>query len=411
MTAHALLDDLRHNWRLYASMPIVAAGIGYVTKLIAVRMMFAPRSFVGIRPWLGWQGIIPAKAPVMAGIIYDTLTSRLLSPQEVFRRLDPSRVVDELERPLLSAVEEITAEVASSYRPGLWESLPAAIRRRVVERVQEEAPAQVNLMMREIQENIENVFDLRDMMVTNLTRDTELLNRIFRQAGRGEFRFIERSGIYFGFAIGLLQAVAWASTHSVWIMPLFGGFIGWFSDWLALKMVFRPREPTRYLRLFTWQGLFLKRRKEVAAEYGALLAEEVLTARNIFEAALRGPLSDRLFAVVQRHVQEMIDAQAGAAKPLVVLAVGSERYLQMKKDIAARFIERMPAALRHVEGYADEAMDIRNTLVSKLQDLTAEEFEGVLRPVFEQDEWKLIAVGAVLGVLVGELQVFLMLHL
>lgn len=42
--------------------------------------------------------------------------------------------------------------------------------------------------------------------------------------------------------------------------------------------------------------------------------------------------------------------------------------------------------------------------------MTTEQFEGVLRPVFQQDEWKLIAVGAVIGFLVGELQVFLMLH-
>jgi hypothetical protein len=45
-----------------------------------------------------------------------------------------------------------------------------------------------------------------------------------------------------------------------------------------------------------------------------------------------------------------------------------------------------------------------------MQEMTTEEFEGVLRPVFEQDEWKLIAIGAVLGFLVGELQVYMMLH-
>jgi len=97
--------------------------------------------------------------------------------------------------------------------------------------------------------------------------------------------------------------------------------------------------------------------------------------------------------------------QAGLAQPLVVLAVESESYQQMKKDIAGKLIERLPATLTHVEKYADDAMDVRNTLVSKMQEMTTEEFEGVLRPVFEQDEWKLIASGAVLGFLVGEHQV------
>ncbi|TPS15715.1 DUF445 domain-containing protein, partial [Acinetobacter baumannii] len=37
------------------------------------------------------------------------------------------------------------------------------------------------------------------------------------------------------------------------------------------------------------------------------------------------------------------------------------------------------------------------------------EFEGMLRPAFKEDEWALIAVGAVLGFVVGELQIQFML--
>jgi uncharacterized membrane protein YheB (UPF0754 family) len=404
-----ILADLQQHWMLYCAMPLIAAVIGFITKILAIRMMFHPLKFVGIPPYLGWQGIIPGKAGIMAGIMCDTLTRRLIQPREVFGKLNPRRVAAEIEQPLLNTVEEITREVMSTHRPGLWDSLPVVVRKKLIQRIQAEAPAVVEQMMRDLQANIGNVFDLRDMMVTTLTRDKTLLNKIFKQAGRGEFRFIRNSGVYFGFAIGCIQAVAWALTHSPWIMPLFGGFVGWFSDWMALKMVFRPREPTRYLGLFTWQGLFLKRQQEVSAEYGALIAGEVLTAANIFEAALRGPLSDKLFALVQKHVSDMVDDQAGIAQPLLVFAVGSERYQSMKQDIAARLMERLPVALKSVEKYADDAMDVRNTLVSRMKQMTPEEFEGVLRPVFEQDEWKLIAVGAVLGFLVGELQVHLMI--
>lgn len=74
-------------------------------------------------------------------------------------------------------------------------------------------------------------------------------------------------------------------------------------------------------------------------------------------------------------------------------------------------MEHQPSALSHVEEYAEDALDIRNTLIEKMQQITVEEFEHVLGPAFEQDEWKLIAVGAILGFMVGELQVFLVEHL
>ena len=204
--------------------------------------------------------------------------------------------------------------------------------------------------------------------------------------------------------------MVWALTHNAWVIPLFGLFTGWFTDWLALKMIFNPKKPTRYLGLFEWQGLFLKRRKQVAARYGALVASEIVTPAAVIEAILKGPLSDRLFGLVQKQVQRTMDEQAGLAKPLVVFAVGSTKYQEMKRTVADKVMEHLPETLGHMEAYAEEAMDLKNLLVNKMQELTEEEFEGLLRPAFQQDEWILITVGAVLGFLVGELQVNVMLH-
>ncbi|WOA31867.1 DUF445 domain-containing protein [Alloalcanivorax xenomutans] len=405
-----ILADVRANWILYLSMPVVAALIGYVTKLVAIRMMFQPLEFVGKPPLLGWQGIVPRRAATMASIACDLMMERLLKPEDVFDRLDPQRVAAEIRDPLIDVVEDITREVAAEYQPGLWETLPEGIKRRVIQRIQKEAPHMVEQIMEDIKSNIHRVFDLKHMVVNALVRDKELLNRVFLEAGHVEFKFIARSGIYFGFAIGCVQAVVWAFTHNVWVIPLFGLFTGWFTDWLALKMIFNPKQPVRYFGVFEWQGLFLRRRKQVAARYGELVAQEIVTPQAIIEEILKGPLSDRLFALVQRQVQRTLDEQAGLAKPLVVFAVGTSRYQQMKKVVAEKVMAALPEALGHVEAYAQEAMDLKNLLVTKMQELTEEEFEGLLRPAFQQDEWILIAVGALLGFLVGEVQVHVMLH-
>ena len=407
----AILEDLQRNWILYASMPVIAAVIGYVTKLVAIRMMFEPIEFVGVPPFFGWQGIIPRHAARMAAIACDLMLGRLISPQEVLGRLDPERVAQEIEKPMLEAVDDIARDVGAQFQPGLWESLPETIRRRIIQRIQAEAPGVVKTMMEDLRANIEKVFDLRDMIVTNLVRDKEKLNRLIRDSAGKEFEFIALSGLYFGAGIGLVQATTWALTHSMWIMPLFGLFTGWFTDWLALKMIFRPKQPTRYFGLFEWQGLSFRRREEIAANYGKVMADEILTPKNVMDAVLRGPMSDRLFAMVQKHVRRAIDEQAGLAKPLVILAVGSKQYQEMKDVVARKVMERLPETMRHIEKYAADAMDVRNTIVSKMQQLTDDEFEGVLRPAFQQDEWKLITVGAVLGFIVGEMQVYLMLHL
>jgi uncharacterized membrane protein YheB (UPF0754 family) len=406
-----ILSDFQRNWYVYLSMPVIAALIGYGTKLVAIRMMFQPIEFTGVRPFFGWQGIVPRKAARMAAIACDTMTDRLLSAGEVVSRLDPDRVAKELERPLLEAVDEITREIAAEYDPGLWESLPSQVRDLVVKRVRAETPKVVKAILASVQSDVDSVFDLKGMVVENLVRDKDLLNRIFQEAGRKEFQFISRSGLVFGFTIGLVQMVAWAGLRSPWVMPIFGGLTGWFTDWLALRMIFNPREPKRYFGVFRWQGLFLKRRQEVATDYGDLIAKEIITPHNVLEAVLRGPLADRLFAVVERQVTTALDRQTRLARPLMALTVGSRRYQEIKHSVAEKVMSRMPDTLAYIEDYAEEAMDIRNTLVQKMQELTAEEFEQLIRPAFQQDEWILITVGAVLGFAVGELQVLLVENL
>ncbi|WP_042220059.1 DUF445 domain-containing protein [Kutzneria albida] len=390
-------------------MPFIAAVVGYVTKRVAIKMMFEPIEFVGIKPVLGWQGILPKNAERMAATATDTLINNLLSPREVVARLDPERIAREVEQPLLHAVEAITREVMSQYQPDLWEMLPGAAQRLLIRQVQAEAPKIVKNLLAEIIEDIDGVLDIRHMAVTNLSRDKVLLNRLIRDIAKPEFRFIARCGTYFGFALGLVQLGVWALTHQPLIMPLFGLLVGWFTDWLALKMIFFPREPKRYLGLVTWQGLFQKRREQVAADYGDLIAREVITVPNVVEEVLRGPKSDRLFTLIQNEVQRSVDAQTGLVKPFVVAAVGSRRYQEMKVAAAAKAIEHIPAAARSAEHYAEDALDVRNTIVERMTKLSPTEFEGILRPAFRQDEWKLITVGAVIGFLVGELQVLLLL--
>lgn len=400
----AILQDFGQNWILYLSIPFVAALIGYVTKVLAIKMMFAPLDFKGVKPYLGWQGVVPKHAAKMAGIACDTLTQQLLSPEEIVDRLDPERLVAEVERPLRQTIQEIVEEVATTYQPGLWEATPTAVRRAMVGRVQADAPRLLAEILDEIKSDVDNVFDLKTMVVTSLVRDKELLNRIFLEAGDKEFQFIRRSGAAFGFIIGLVQMTAWVVFKAPILMPLFGLFTGWFTDWLALKMIFRPLEPRRYFGI-EWQGLFLKRRKEVAAAYADLIAREIVTPRNVMEAVLRGPLSDKVLALVTRKVDEELNRRTSIAKPLVVFAVGGRRYQDLKQRIAETLMAKLPDTMSHVENYAADAMDIRNTLTSRMQELEPEEFEELLRPAFRQEEWLLIATGAVLGFAVGEVQV------
>ena len=403
-----VLHDLVLNWPLYALMPFVAALIGYVTKRVAIEMMFRPLDFVGIPPLLGWQGVVPKHGGRMAAVATELLTANLLDLREVFGKIDPAIITRELEQPLLRAVDHIARDVLAEHHPRLWEVMPTLAQEMLVKQVQASAPRLVREFLEEVRENLDEVLDVQHMTVERLTRDRALLVRLIRETSRPEMAFIARMGIYFGFGLGLVQAVVWAFTREPLVLPIFGGCIGLLTDWLAIKLIFVPREPVRVGRVI-FQGKFQRRRAEVARQYGELIANEVLTVGNLLDALLHDPKSDRLAAMVSRMVASAVDEQAALAKPVLTMAVGGVRLREMEHAAAVKALEQLPATARYAEGYLTEAMDVAKVIEQRMLALTPLEFEGLLRPAFRQDEWKLIAVGGAIGFLVGELQVLLML--
>lgn len=391
-------------------MPFIAAVIGYITKRAAIEMMFRPLRFVGIaEPFLGWQGVVPRNSARMIRVSAQLITDKLIDPQEIAERLDPDEVARQIQGPLLMTIDEIARDVMERYHPQLWEMLPVLAQDLIIKQVQAGAPVMVRKIMHEVRTNIGEVLDVEQVAVDALERDKELLVRLIRDISRPEMAFIARCGIYFGFALGLVQTFVWALTHEPLVLPIFGASIGLLTDWLAIKLVFFPRERRRILGLFPFQGVFQRRRREVARQYGDLVAREVMTVPNIIDGILRGPKSDRLLTMIQRIVQKTVDEQASIAKPFVAVAVGTRRFQEMKHAAADKAMTYLNDTALQAEPYASKALDIGNTIAEKMNRLTREEYEGLLRPAFRQDEWKLIAVGAAIGGLVGELQVLLLL--
>ncbi|HWF71452.1 MAG TPA: DUF445 domain-containing protein [Mycobacterium sp.] len=398
--------DVRLNWFIYLSMPLVAAFVGYTTKLVALQMLYRPIDFVGIGP-IGWQGVVPRRAGKTAALTIQMLTDKLLRPEEILDRIDTKQAVEELREPLTRTADTMARDLAEQVRPGLWDSIPAAGRNAVLSRVQTAAPDVIDKLLTEMKTDLPRFLDLQYLAVTILVKNKAQLNALLKGMGGAAMKFIRRSGIYFGLAIGLIQMVAWGLFHNPWIMPGFGFVTGFASDWLALNLIFIPREPKKLLGFIPVHGVLHAQRENVTRDYARILANDLFSADVLLEAILRGPASERLFAAIEKEVSAALDAQAGVARPLITLAIGTKRYRQAKDAIVQMLLERLPETMQEAKDYAAKTLDVENLIAEKMNKLSPAQYEAILRPVFKDDEMLMITVGAVLGFLVGELQVVL----
>lgn len=367
-------------------------------------MTFYPLEYVGKRPF-GWQGIIPAKSHKMATKAVKLVTSKLISVEEQFEKLNANDIVEEMRPQLETISRSIIDEALSKELPLIWRLLPKSQKEALYRDAAAQFPTAVSNVLLDVKENIHDLLDIDRMMIEGLTRQPEMLNRIFQECGEAEFKFIEKSGFAFGFLFGLVQMVIWNYYQVWWLLPAGGLVVGYLTNFLALKLIFRPVEPVK-IGPFTIQGLFMKRQNEVSEQYAKILAEELLTAEHIFAFIIETKGMEPIADLCRKHVKELVDTTTGSTKKtLLKLTIGNSGYERIKHVAAERLVEALPSSIASMFAYADRSLEIGPTLESKLKSLSKLDFEDVLHPIFQEDELTLIIVGAVLGAVAGFIQI------
>lgn len=391
---------------LYASIPIVSAIVGWGTNVLAIYMTFYPIEFKGIPPFLGWQGIIPSKARKMASKTVDLMTTKLVGVEEIISRLEAERIVEEIKPAVDELLIELINDVVNEQSPKVWATVPESIKQEIYKKAIEDSNEVILESFLDIRNEIEDILDIKRMSIEALMRDKTFLVDIFLECGKNEFKFIERSGIGFGFIFGLIQMIIWYFYKGSWLLPTAGFLVGWATNFLALKMIFEPLQPKK-IGGFTWQGMFLKRQDEVSEAYARMITGQIVSTQNIINEIFHGPTTQLLLDIIEKHVEEATERFAGPNEVFFNLIMGTERHRIIRERFIKKIVEEVPdgPAMALTE-YADEAMNLETTMRERLRALPPEDFVGLLRPIFQEDEWKLILVGAVLGLIAGLFQLF-----
>jgi uncharacterized membrane protein YheB (UPF0754 family) len=408
-----------HTLSLLA-IPLFTGAIGYVTNWSGVWMLFYPIHFVGVRVpglaaiahifprriqqipglgqgGLGWQGIIPSRAAKMGSIAVDKGIAKLGSPADFYRQLDSEAISEHILATARGDVHEVVERIMERDQPHLWHDLPPRVRAAVHTRVEEQLPQIVRTLTDEIGEHVDELVDLKLMVIRRLETTPELANRIFLEVGRKELRFIVNFGFFFGFLLGIPTAFLTESVLTQWwVLPIAGVLIGYATNLVGIRMIFEPVRPRR-LGPVVLQGLFLKRQDEVAGVYADIIANEIVTMTNLAEDLMYGPNSDRTRALVEDALRPAVDLSLGRARPAARAAVGGREYDAIRDALALEAVEYAVAPLADEEFNEAHRDNIREFVAGRMKTMDPADFSEMLRTAIRQDEWLLYLHGAVLG--------------
>jgi len=396
-----LLTRIQDNW-IVLLIPLISAMVGWFTNVVAIKMMFHPVEFFGIPPYLGWQGVIPANALRLAKVSNTLITDKLLSLRQLF---DETFNADSFTGKLSVVIDEVTEqildEVANKQAKAIWDNAGEFMQNEVRQRVRAEVVDVFHVIALDMADDIDGIRDIERTVLEAIDRHKALMGEMFYEVGQQEFKFIERSGLYFGFLFGIFQMIVWVLYPAPWILPAAGFGVGYLTNWIAIKLVFAPREPVKFGPI-TVQGLFHKRQPEVAEAFGRIVATRVLNADNLVRTVMEGDGVSRMNEIVEHRVGELIAKYE--AHPMAKLLLPKEERPALRAEVLERIKTEWPKPGGFFHTFAGESVDLHGELERRMKALDRETYEGVLRPAFQQDEWKLIAAGAILGTAAGFLQ-------
>lgn len=396
----AMLDNLEKDlWQL--TIPVVAAVIGWFTNWVAIKMMFHPLEFIGIKPFLGWQGIVPANAVRLARSGLELVTSSILKVPQLFEDFDAKALVEQESENLKKLVRKALEEKALAQFPQMWNALSPQIKEQVFKIAEDEVQGLSVEVFHEAAHQIEELVDVRRIVTEAVKNDKRLMNDTFLEVGKKEFKFIEYSGFWFGLVFGVPQLVLWLAFPASWTLPFFGFLVGYATNWLALYLIFEPKTPKKVMG-FTVQGLFHRRQKEIALRFGDIVAERVFNPDNLFKEISSGDPRKKLLSIVEGKADALIAKYQ--KHPMAAMVMKPELAAELKRDILRDVEAEMFRPNSLVQQFINKSDKIRKMLQERMAVMEPEGYENVLRPAFKQDEWKLIVAGAVLGAAVGLLQ-------
>eukprot|EP00397_Hematodinium_sp_SG-2012_P027405 GEMP01028794.1.p1 GENE.GEMP01028794.1~~GEMP01028794.1.p1 ORF type:complete len:478 (+),score=73.57 GEMP01028794.1:90-1523(+) len=393
-----------------ASIPLVSIIFTWWHVWLGIQMCWYPVEFIGCcKPYLGWQGIVPRRAHVMASRACDIMVGNLISVEEIIDRIKPEEFFSQLQPVLEECNAAVLERVTQKHFPNVWKQLPKSVLEEMNIKIMEESKKEFGSIIDELKEKVNEILDIKEMAIVALCKNKRLIVQLFQQIGDREFTFILHFAAVMGCVLGLVQLSLWTFTHgkqgAFLVLPISGTIIGYFTNMFAIKMIFCPVNPHIHCGGYiNFQGVFLKRQQQVSHELAYMLTTTLLTAGKMIEFLMETDGYLKIFEIYRTRIMQTLQDFVKDYEFLVPVIIGSATFEEIKADTIEAITEQVTRHNSAFEEFADRAFALRETLSERLSKLPPEEFEGMLHPVFQEDEWIVLLLGGILGLVVGTLQ-------
>ncbi|NDF98520.1 MAG: DUF445 family protein [Chitinophagia bacterium] len=190
------------------------------------------------------------------------------------------------------------------------------------------------------------------------------------------------------------------------LLILISGFIGWITNWVAIKMLFHPRKPIKFAG-FTIQGIFPKNQSQFAQKLGKLVSGEFLSFEDIEQKISKPENLQKIMPLIETQIDRFLKERLPEQMPMISMFIGEKTIGKLKTTFLQEIETLLPPVMKAYAGQLKTELDLEAIITEKVATFSSDKLEELLYQIMAKEfrfvEW----VGAVIGLLIGMIQVLI----
>ena len=192
------------------------------------------------------------------------------------------------------------------------------------------------------------------------------------------------------------------------IMVIISAAIGWITNWVAIKMLFRPHNEIN-LGLFKIQGLIPKRRAEIGTGIANIIQNELISVKDVISNIDREEFSKRLNKLIDEVLDKNLKKKVKEKFPLLQMFFTDKVAKDVGNTIKDIVMENQEKIFEIFSNYAEENIDFEIIISDKISNFSLDKLEEIITLLAKKELKHIEVIGAILGAFIGFVQYFITL--
>jgi uncharacterized membrane protein YheB (UPF0754 family) len=192
-------------------------------------------------------------------------------------------------------------------------------------------------------------------------------------------------------------------------LPIISALIGWATNFVAVKMLFKPHEPKGF-GWFTVQGLIPKRHAAIAEAVSQAVEKEFLTKTDLKELIQKVNIKELMAGFVRKRWDEKSE-EIMDANPMIKMFVPSEKLLEIRDKVVNGFTEDLEADADFLAQQISDRSDIGALIHRNIMNFDYTRLEEIIESLAKNEFRYIERLGGILGFLIGMVQLLIVLLL